>query len=337
VGAAPASAGGAMVEAVPPEGIRPAQAGLLVDEVVNPVAIPATLVDLAVRGYLRIEDDAPDDWEKFDWRLVKLKAADKNLLDYERVLFDGLFASRGGRRAKVEEAVRLSELKQDFYHQSRLVRSALYQDAVQRGWFTDSPDEVQRRWVKRGRVVTVVGAALTLGAALTDYGLVALPILLAGPALMLGAKRMPRRTPVGAELLRRVNGFRAYLQTAGAGRADALHADRFSPDLPYAIVFGLTEQWARTVELVGAPPQTPWFSSRGPYTPHRFGARMGLFSSSSAASLTAPPPPRAVSGSSGFGSGDAGSWGGGSWGGGGSSAGGGSSGGGGGGGGGGSW
>ena len=330
------SLAGAMVEAVPPEGIRPAQAGLLVDEVVNPVAIPATLVDLAVRGYLRIEDDAPDDWEKFDWRLVKLKAADNNLLDYERVLFDGLFASRGGRRAKVEEAVRLSELKQDFYHQSTLVRSALYQDAVQRGWFTDYPDEVQQRWVKRGRVVTVVGVGLTaLAAWLTDYGLVALPILLAGPALMLGARWMPRRTPVGAELLRRVNGFRAYLQTAGADRADALHADRFSPDLPYAIVFGLTEQWARNSELVGAPPQTPWFYSRGPYTPHRFGARMGLFSSSSAASLTAPPPPPAVSGASGFGSGDAGSWGGGYSGGGG--GGGGSSGGGGGGGGGGSW
>ena len=120
---------------------------------------------------------------------------------------------------------------------------------------------------------------------------------------------MPRRTPVGADLLRRVNGFRAYLQTAGADRADALNTDRFSPDLPYAIVFGLTEQWARTVELVGAPPHTPWFYSRGPYTPHRFGARMALFSSSSAASLTAPPP--AVTGSSGFGSGDAGSWGGG--------------------------
>ena len=47
-------AAGAMVEAVPPEGIRSAQAGLLVDEVVSPVAVPATLVDLAVRGYLRI-------------------------------------------------------------------------------------------------------------------------------------------------------------------------------------------------------------------------------------------------------------------------------------------
>jgi uncharacterized membrane protein YgcG len=322
---APGSVAGAMVEAVPPEGIRPAQAGLLADEVVNPVAIPATLVDLAVRGYLRIEEDpARDDGDKPDWRLVKLKAADKDLLRYERVLLDGLFVSHG--RAEDAQAVWLSDLEKDFYHQSRLVRSGLYQDAVQRGWFTDQPDKVQQRWLRRGRAVTVVGAALTaLAAWLTHLGLVALPVLLAGPALMVGARWMPRRTPVGAELFRRVSSFRAYLQTAGVDRAGPAQApDQFSPYLPYAIVFGLTEQWTRTFELVGAPPQIPWYGSRRPYAPHRFGYRMALFSSSSAATLTAPPP--AVSGSSGFGSGGSGSSGGGGF-----------SGGGGGGGGGGSW
>jgi hypothetical protein len=302
-----ASGAGAMVEAVPPEGIRPAQAGLLVDEVVKPVAIPATVVDLAVRGYLRIEEDhAPDDWEELDWRLVKLKAADKDLLEYERKLLDGLFALRRSR-ADDAEAVWLSELEQDFYHRFRLVRSRLYQDAVQRGWFTDHPGEARQRWVRRGRAVTVVGVGLTaLAAWLTHYGLVVIPILLAGPALMVGARRMPRHTPVGAELLRRVNGFRAYLQTAGVDRAGPGQApDRFSPYLPYAIVFGLTEQWTRTLELVGAPPQTPWYESRRSYAPHRFRSRLILFSSSSAAALTAAPP--AVTGSSGFGGGDSGS------------------------------
>ena len=309
-GAGAASVAGTIVESAPPEGIRPAQAGLLVDEVVNPVAIPATVVDLAVRGYLRIEEDpANDDWENPDWRLVKLKPADKDLLDYERVLLDGLFASPR-RRAEDAEAVWLSELEQDFYHRSRLVRSRLYQDAVQRGWFSDHPDEVQRRWRLRGLAVTLVGAVLTLVAALTTYGLVPIPVLLAGPALMIGARRMPRRTPVGAELLRRVNGFRAYLQPVGVDRADpAQAADQFSPYLPYAIMFGLTEQWTRTFELVGAPPKTPWFESHRPYTPHRFHNRIHLFSSSSAAILTATPP--AVSGFSGFGSGGSGSSGGG--------------------------
>jgi uncharacterized membrane protein YgcG len=320
-GESSASLGGAVTEYVPPEGIRPAQAGLLMDEVVNPAAISATVVDLAVRGYLRIEEDPFDtDGDKPDWRLVKLKPADNDLLEYERVLLEGLFGSRGG-------SVQLSNLEKQFYDRSELVRLRLSEDVLQRGWFIEQPDKVHQRWVVRGRVVTVVGAVLTaLAAWQTRYGLVALPILLAGLALMLGARQMPRRTPVGVELLGRVNGFRAYLQTAGddaAGPAQPL--EQFSPYLPYAIVFGLTEQWTRPLALVGAPPQTPWYRGRQPFSPDRFGSHLHRFSRSTAAILAASPP--AVSGLSGFEWGSSGSGGGG----------GGFSGGGGGGGGGGSW
>jgi uncharacterized membrane protein YgcG len=320
-GESSASLGGAVTEYVPPEGIRPAQAGLLMDEVVNPAAISATVVDLAVRGYLRIEEDPFDtDGDKPDWRLVKLKPADNDLLEYERVLLEGLFGSRGG-------SVQLSNLEKQFYDRSELVRLRLSEDVLQRGWFIEQPDKVHQRWVVRGRVVTVVGAVLTaLAAWQTRYGLVALPILLAGLALMLGARQMPRRTPVGVELLGRVNGFRAYLQTAGddaAGPAQPL--EQFSPYLPYAIVFGLTEQWTRPLALVGAPPQTPWYRGRQPFSPDRFGSHLHRFSRSTATILAASPP--AVSGLSGFEWGSSGSGGGG----------GGFSGGGGGGGGGGSW
>jgi uncharacterized membrane protein len=125
------------------------------------------------------------------------------------------------------------------------------------------------------------------------------PILLAGLVLMVGAKRMPRHTPMGAELLRRVNGFRAYLAAARANRpAPTQDPDQFSPYLPYAIVFGLTDQWTGAFALVGAPPRTPWYASRQPYEPHQFRQRIHHFSSSSAATLTASPP--AVTGSSGF-------------------------------------
>lgn len=340
-GGAPAPVA-ATVESAPPEGIRPAQAGLLVDEVVNPVALTATLVDLAVRGYLRIEELPYHPGRGRDWRLVQLKAPDADLLGYERVLLDGLFASRRG--AEDAEAVRLSDLREHFYQQFEGVRWWLYRDAVQRRWFTQEPDMVRRRWVVRGLAVTVVGAALlALLVWQTHFGLAAIPILLAGPVLMVGARRMPYRTPVGARLLRRVTGFRTHLETAGIDRAGPDQAaDQFSSYLPYAIVFGLTEQWTRTFALVGAPPQTPppqtpwyedWYKGREPFSQDRFPSRIDQFASS-AATLSAPPP--AVKGASGFGRGDF--WGGGD---GGSSDGGGgdggSSGGGGGGGGGSSW
>jgi uncharacterized membrane protein YgcG len=326
-------AAGTLVESAPPEGIRPAQAGLLVDEAINPVALTATLVDLAVRGYLRIEELPDHPGRGPDWRLVELKAADEDLLGYERMLLGGLFASR--------RIVPLSDLKQHVYDQFEGARLLLYRDAVQRRWFTGRPDKVRRRWVVCGLAVTVVGAALTAVLVwLTHFGLAAVPILLAGPVLMVGAGRMPARTAVGAGLLRRVTGFRSYLETAGVDRAGpAQAADQFSPYLPYAIVFGLTEQWTRTFALVGAPPQTPWYEGREPFSHDRFPSRIDHFASSSTATLSAPPP--AVRGASGFGVG--GFWGGGggsSDGGGGRSSGGGgggSSGGGGGGGGGSSW
>jgi Predicted membrane protein (DUF2207) N-terminal domain/Predicted membrane protein (DUF2207) C-terminal domain len=188
---APAPVAGAVAESTPPESIRPAQAGLLVDEIVKPMAVTASLVDLAVRGHLRIEEVPYHPGRRPDWRLVKLEAPHADLLGYERVLLDGLFASR---RAEDLEVVRLSDLEEQFYDRFERVRLWLYRDAVQRRWFTERPDKVRRRWVVRGLAVTIVGAALTpLVVWLTHFGLAAIPILLAGLVLIVGARRMPSR------------------------------------------------------------------------------------------------------------------------------------------------
>ena len=44
------------VEFVPPDDLRPGQLGTLVDFKANPLDVTATIVDLAVRGYLKIEE-----------------------------------------------------------------------------------------------------------------------------------------------------------------------------------------------------------------------------------------------------------------------------------------
>src|SRR5665647_3588697 len=66
------------VQFSPPDGVRPGEIGTLVDEKADPVDVTATMIDLAVRGYLRIEEvprSRPDKPPK-DWTLVRLRDLD---------------------------------------------------------------------------------------------------------------------------------------------------------------------------------------------------------------------------------------------------------------------
>ena len=42
----------------PPKGFTPAEAGTLLDDVIHPRDITSTLVDLAVKGYIKIKETA---------------------------------------------------------------------------------------------------------------------------------------------------------------------------------------------------------------------------------------------------------------------------------------
>lgn len=57
----------------PPDDLRPAHLGLLVDESVDPVDVSATVVDLAVRGHLTIEEveNSVLWFSRTDWQLVR--------------------------------------------------------------------------------------------------------------------------------------------------------------------------------------------------------------------------------------------------------------------------
>ena len=72
------------VEFQPPDGLRPGQVGTLLDERVDPLDVSATIVDLAVHGYLRIEEQERAHWfAGRDWTLVQLSPDYSKLLPYE--------------------------------------------------------------------------------------------------------------------------------------------------------------------------------------------------------------------------------------------------------------
>jgi uncharacterized membrane protein YgcG len=265
------------MESAPPPDVRPGQAGTLLDGVANPRDATGTIVDLAVRGYLRIEDAPPDQtpqddepvglWEPKDWRLVRLSKTG-GLLDYEQILLDGLF--QDAATGSGGPATRLSELGPAFAGRLRLAQDALYADVAGRGWFTARPDRVRRRWLLIGSALFVTGtAAVVVAAAFSHLALIPVPVALAGLVLIGCARWMPARTAKGTDLARRLLGFRSYLTTTAAGPTrPAGQADRLDDYLPYAIVFGCTEQWAEVSAAVADADRVPsWYRSSGPYVP----------------------------------------------------------------------
>jgi uncharacterized membrane protein YgcG len=300
------------VEFVPPDDLRPGQVGTLADFHANPLDVTATIVDLAVRKYLVI-DEVPTEtrWQAHDWKLTKLKDADDKLKDYERELLDGLF--RDGNE------VELSDLKYEFSSRMSKVQTSLMDDAMAQGWFTKRPDGASLGVGCLGLLVLLVGVGVMVAlAAFTHAALLGIPIIVLGVVMMFSAPFAPARTAKGSAVFRRVNGFRRFIEESEKERARfAEKKNLFSEYLPYAIVFGATEKWARAFEgLAGEPPDTSgWYRSSAPFQYLAFSSAVQGFTIATSGTLTSTPP--STSGSSGFSGGGGGGFSGGGGGGGG--------------------
>jgi uncharacterized protein (TIGR04222 family) len=258
--------------------------------------VTATIVDLAVRGYLRIEEIPKEGWRgKADWNLVQQKQSDEKLLPYERTLLDGIFES-GGR-----PAVKLSELRNTFASKLQEVEGQLYDDVIDRGWFVRRPDRVRSFWTVTGVLAVVVGGGVLVAlAALTHAALLGIPVALAGLLLLAVAHWMPRRTAKGYGVLQRTRGFKRFIDESEKERARfAERHNLFSEYLPYAIVFHATDKWTRAFAgLNGELPDTGgWYVGPGPFTLGAFNSSMEGFTTTTAGTIASTP---GTSGSSGF-------------------------------------
>ena len=304
------------VQFAPPDGLRPGQVGTLVDFKAHPLDVTATIVDLAVRGHLTIEEALQQEGRRVgDWTLTKRahtgRVADV-LLPYESELLDGLF--RDG------DSVQISDLRYEFAERMRKVQEALRTDAQERGWFAKRSNLLRASFGCLGVLAIVAGVALTVALAVwTHAALVALPVIIAGIVLLVGSRYVPRRTARGYAVLRHVDGFRRFIEESEKERARfAERKNLFSEYLPYAIVFGATKKWAQAFEgLDGEPPDTSsWYPHSGLFNAVLFSSAIDGFTVTTAGTLTSVPP--STSGSSGFSGGGfsgggGGGGGGGSW------------------------
>jgi uncharacterized membrane protein YgcG len=307
------------VEFEPPGALRPAQIGLLLDERADVRDLTATIIDLAVRGYLRITELPKEGWfGARDWRFDQLKPADDKLLAYEKKVLDGLFAgAKETGEASIIASQKLSSLKKKFYTHLEGIKKALYADALQHRWFVRNPDTVRKVYFVAGAAIALCSVWLTtvVGQA-WGAGLLGLPVALAGVLMMVFSGAMPRRTASGREMMRRSLGFAKYIKTAEARQQEfAERANIFAEYLPFAIVFKCVDRWAHAFRDVAIQPAAGgWYAGRGTFNASSFSSDLASFSSTVSSALTSTPGGSGRSGFSGGSSGGGGGGGGGgSW------------------------
>jgi uncharacterized membrane protein YgcG len=291
------------VQYEPPPGMTPAEAGTLLDNSADMRDITATLVDLAVRGQMRIEEHQnPKFLGLFgggtEYTLHQLITAD-GLAPHEARVFNGIF-DRGN-------VVDLSDLKDEFYKQLPPIRDAIFDKLKESGFYRARPDKVRQRWI-----AYAVGTALLIGLGGTYLSplflLTPVPFiiagLVAGVVVAVFAQIMPARTEAGTRALERVLGFEEFLRRVESEHLKRViigHPELFDKFLPFAMAFGVERQFAKAFE--GIYTQAPqWYVGPGMtnFSVSHFSSSMSHLSS--AAGTTMSSSPRS-SGGSGFGGG----------------------------------
>ncbi|MBK9335581.1 MAG: DUF2207 domain-containing protein [Lewinellaceae bacterium] len=242
-----------MTEFFPPDGISPAIAGGFVDHSVDQNDVLCLIPHLANQGYLRLEMEEGGFLQKDNVIFYKLKEAGPELMEFEKQFFDALF-STGSR-------VELRDLKDKFYMHLNSVRTAVTGWIQEQGWY--EPDQ------KTMGCITALGGlgALIWGgyAVFGQENLDGIALMATGIALFVFSGRFNKRTPLGNETYRKLEGFRQFVKKAERPvierllRDDPLYYDK---TMPYALAFGYLKHWNNLFDgLLTEPPS--WYGSPG--------------------------------------------------------------------------
>src|SRR5260370_32366689 len=141
--------GAIAVQYEPPAGLSPGEAGTLVDDQATIRDITATLVDLAVRGVITIEEKETSHLmglysnKEYVFHLNNKPAEWKGIKSQELLLLSGIFDPLPVAGVGVREDVALSDLQNRFYKSLRVIRRAIFESLVVHGYFSHPRDIVQ--------------------------------------------------------------------------------------------------------------------------------------------------------------------------------------------------
>ncbi len=244
----------------PPPGISPAEAGTLIDDSIHPRDITSTIVDLAVRGYVKIEETVDTTLLIFhskDYVLHSLKPATEwqGLAPHERVMMESIFS--GGQQTQ------LSSLKNRFYTAIPIIQQDIKAALKNKGIYLLDPDAANGYSVAAALLIVAPFLLLQFTGYKQVFNSVVLLIgcgIVSAIIWWLFAREMSAKTIQGARTRIAVLGFQEFMNRVDADRLKRMPPDTFEKYLPYAMALGVEHHWAQAFAgIVQNPPS--WYVS----------------------------------------------------------------------------
>lgn len=303
-----------------PDGLTPFEVGGIVSEKVDPKNISSEIIYLATKGYLKINQTE----ERFiglikttDYELIKLKDSSDLPNDFDREIMNYLFS--GG-----SDSVKLSDLKYVFYSKLEIVRVSILDALLNKGYYKNLG---KMKSVGMPIVVLIFMAIWASGffGGITGAFLESNPLPIIVGIFMsiiiyaIFRHLSPAKTEKGVAAKEYILGLKDYLKIAEKDRLLFHNAPEKKPEvfeklLPFAMVLGVAEIWAKEFEGIYTTPPS-WYSGPQGST---FGAvyfcnSLSHFSSYASSSLSSTPGGSGGSGGGGSSGGGGGGGGGGGW------------------------
>jgi len=310
----------------PPENLTPGEVGTLIDNSVDMRDITASIVDLAVRGFLVIEEQKKDHLlglthtTEYVFHLKKPSPEWASLKPHEQDLLVGIFST-----ATAGDTVALADLHNRFYQNIAGIKNHIFGSLVGKGYYTHRPDTTRAAYILFGIVagIIVLGGGMWLS---KNLGMAPLPFIVAGilSGLVICAFGwfMPARTQAGARTLEGILGFEDFLAHVEADRFNRTikTPEMFEKFLPFAMALGVEKNWSKAFQgIYTQPPQWYQGGSFGPnFYPYLFVNNLNTMSVQAGDVMSSAP--RSSQGSGLGGSGGGGGFSGGGFGGGGGDA-----------------
>jgi len=221
-----------------PDNLSPIEFSLLFENYsLQTKAVTAAIINLAVKGYLKIEQlEKKNILSQKDFLLTKLKSK-KPISDIDQQLL--LYLIPG-------ESIKTSDLKNKFYTKIASLKSKGINFLTKNSYI----DPSGMPW----QVGMFVLAFLFFGGSFPAFFIsfhLGTALFVSSIILFVFALLMPKRTQKGAETYWRMQGFRLFIKMTERYRARFNEKENiFEKFLPYAMLFGMTKIWIENMKKI---------------------------------------------------------------------------------------